>query len=236
VPALVDLLVDRRPDGGPYLIGITGGVSVGKSTMAAAVAAELAAHLGVTITVLGSDAFLWNNAELESRGLSMEKGFPDSYDVVSLRAAMGALAQGRGVAVPSYSHRTYDIETGVTDRIEAADIVIVEGLHLIRFAGDLLHTSVHLHATAEVMEEWYVARMASLVTAAVDDPDSFYRAFVGLDDATVDAIARDFWTSINLVNLRDHIDPTRDDADLLVLLDDHHRIVQIVERSRPHAF
>jgi type I pantothenate kinase len=232
VSDLVDLLLDRRPNAGPYLIGITGGVSVGKSTMASAVSHDLTARLGTTVSSLGSDAFLWNNAELETRGLSMQKGFPASYDVDSLRSAISELAQGRGVEVPSYSHRTYDIELGVTERIDATDIVIVEGLHLTRFASDLLNTSVHLHATAEVMEEWYVARMASLVAAALDDPDSFYRAFVGLDDETIDAIARDFWTSINLLNLRDHIDPMRDQADLLVLLDDQHHIVEIAQRSR----
>ena len=52
--------------------------------------------------------------------------------------------------------------------------------------------------------------------AAANDPDSFYRAFVGFDDATIDAIARDFWVSINLVNLRDHIDQPCLDPPVLV--------------------
>jgi type I pantothenate kinase len=231
VTPLIEALLARRPPSGPYLIGITGGVSVGKSTMATHVVGEMVSRLDATVVTLGTDAFLWNNAELEARGLSMEKGFPASYDVDALRTAVADLGQGRGVAVPSYSHRTYDIEPGVAHRVEPADIVMVEGLHLTRFVPDLLGTSVHLHATAEVMEEWYVARLVSLVAAAADDPESFYRAFVGFDDATIDTIARSFWTSINLINLRDHIDPMREAADLLVLLDDQHGIVEIAERS-----
>ena len=228
---LVDLLVERRPPEGPYLIGITGAVAVGKSTMSATLSTELSTRLGATCSVLGSDAFLWSNEVLEDRGLTMRKGFPESYDTVALRASVAELAEGRGVEVPSYSHRTYNIEPGRTQRIEPVGLIIVEGLHLTRFVGEDLHVSVHLDAPAAVVEEWYVARLATLVSAARSDRDSFYRLFVDLDARGVETVARDFWSTINLVNLREHIDPWRDRADIIVTLNDEHQIVALQKRA-----
>ncbi len=227
---LADVLLARRPRVGPFLIAITGGVAVGKSTLSSAIADELRGG-GSSVATVGTDAFLFDNVTLEARGLSMEKGFPASYDVDQLRSVVGALRGGGGADVPSYSHRTYDIEPGVVKRVEPADVTILEGLHLTQFVGDLVDVTVHLDAPADVVEEWYVARMVGMVAAARDDPESFYRLFVALDDATVDAIARDLWATINLVNLRQNIDPWLDRADVVVHLSAGHEVLALDERS-----
>ena len=47
--------------------------------------------------------------------------------------------------------------------------------------------------------------------------------FAGMDDAELDAVARWTWTEINLPNLRQHIAPTRERADVVVhKAADHH--------------
>ena len=227
---LLDIVRSRRPADGTFLVGITGGVAVGKSTLTAELVAEADQLVdGGSVAVLPSDSFLFGNAELERRGLTMEKGFPVSYDVESLRLALGELAHGRGVAVPSYSHRTYDIDPLSEVAVGPASLVLVEGLHLTRFAGDVLHVTVHLDADEGDVERWYVERFLALVEAARDDTDSFYRLFLGLDPAALEATARQLWSTINLVNLREHISPWRDRADVVVTLGPDHEIVAVTE-------
>jgi type I pantothenate kinase len=229
VERLLEILRGRRPEDHPYLVGITGGVAVGKSTLAEQLAGEPArlAGPGSSAAVLPSDCFLHPNAELERRGLTMEKGFPDTYDVDALRHALGELTLGRPITAPSYSHRTYDIDPQARVEVDAAAVVLVEGLHLTRFAGDLLDVTVHLDAPAEVAEEWYVERFLALVSAAGEDPGSFYRLFLGPDPDELAAIARHLWTTINLVNLREHIAPWRDRADVVVALGPSHEVLSV---------
>ena len=61
---LIDILRSRRPDDPPYLVGITGAVAVGKSTLTAALAAEPERFGGdgATAAVLATDCFLRPNA------------------------------------------------------------------------------------------------------------------------------------------------------------------------------
>ena len=65
----------------PFVIGVAGSVSVGKSTTARLLKLLLARwpqHPRVALVT--TDGFLWPNAELERRGLVARKGFPESYD------------------------------------------------------------------------------------------------------------------------------------------------------------
>lgn len=223
---LVDAVATLRPPHGTFLIGITGGVAVGKSTTAHG----LAAAFGGT-PVLATDCFLYPNSAIDDAGATMEKGFPHTFDRAAVREALGALAEGRGTDVPSYSHRTYDIEPGVVRRVGPAGVVIVEGLHLTAFAADLLRPVVHLTAPEEVMEEWYLDRFGQLVDEARTDEQSFYRLFVGLSADELDECARQLWRSINLVNLRDHIEPYRNEADIVVTFAADHSVRAIEQRG-----
>ncbi|MFP5468217.1 MAG: type I pantothenate kinase, partial [Alphaproteobacteria bacterium] len=65
----------------PFIIGLAGSVSVGKSTSAKLLQNALAAwpeHSDVALVT--SDGFLFPNAELERRSLMERKGFPESFD------------------------------------------------------------------------------------------------------------------------------------------------------------
>ena len=82
------------PQRTPFVIGIAGSVSVGKSTIARLLRRLLALlpH-GPRVELITTDGFLRPNAELERHGLMALKGFPESYDRRALLQHVEALQQ-----------------------------------------------------------------------------------------------------------------------------------------------
>ena len=79
----------------PYLIGIGGSVSAGKSTTARILRAVLASwpdHPEVDLVT--TDGFLLPNAELTARGILGRKGFPESYRRGDLRDFLQRISSG----------------------------------------------------------------------------------------------------------------------------------------------
>ncbi|HAW56426.1 MAG TPA: type I pantothenate kinase, partial [Hyphomonas sp.] len=82
--------VSGRHEG--VVIGLTGSVASGKTTLANQVAAVLAeAHAVETVS---TDGFLYPNTILEERGLTLRKGFPETYNAEALGDAIAALSTG----------------------------------------------------------------------------------------------------------------------------------------------
>jgi type I pantothenate kinase len=210
-----------RAAGVPYIVGIGGSVAVGKSTFAAGLAAAIAAWPEQPRVVgIATDGFLFSNAVLAARALSMRKGFPESYDVAAMRAALGAIKAGARVALPRYSHVTYDVDTSDPLIVERPDILILDGLHLAQVEQPgtprLIDTLIYLDADEAVIERWFTARLLPLMVAGRDDPASFYHRFGDFDDAARADFAARVWAGINLPNLRDHIVKDRAAADVVL--------------------
>lgn len=219
------------------MIGVAGGVAAGKSTFARALRDELQAwNEHPNVEIIATDGFLFPNAVLAERGITMRKGFPESYDVAALRAAVGALRRGERVSIPLYSHVTYDIDTESKEVIDHADIIILDGLHLAQIEKKgtprLIDALLYLDAEEDVIERWFTDRLVPLMEAGVDDPKSFYYAFRTMDDAGRRDFSRRVWQSINLPNLLDHIVKDRDAADLALHRTADHRIDKVTERTR----
>jgi type I pantothenate kinase len=233
---LVDIVDERRrfvrPPGRPFMVGITGSVAVGKSHLASELARAVEGLGGApTASLLETDAFLRPNSELDEAGLTMRKGFPETYDADALVAALSRLRRGIGAVVPVYSHLTYDIAPDQTREVPARDVVIVAGLHLGLFARDEIDLLIHLEAAESDLEAWYLDRFRTLYREAVADPTSFYRSMVPLGEEGAVAIGQQAWAGINLVNLREHVDPGRPLADVVVLKGPDHGIVAITRQS-----
>ncbi len=222
-----DLLRAHRPAARPYVVAVTGSVAAGKSVFAGELAADIVTwpeRLGVEIVC--TDGFLFDNPTLEARGLTQRKGFPESYDVEALQAALAAIRRGP-TRFPAYSHVTYDIDPALARTLDPPDVLIVEGLGLQIDHGPLIDALVYLDAAEADLEAWFTERFMGLWTAAEHDPNSFYARFRNLDEARARGFAKMVWEAINLPNLRDHIIGAQPLADILIRKSPDHAIEAI---------
>jgi len=220
----------------PYVIGIAGSVSAGKSTVSRILQALLSRwpqHPRVALVT--TDGFLMPNAELERRGIMQRKGFPESYEVGKLVQFVSEVKSGRSpVAAPVYSHLTYDIVPGEMQVVDSPDILIVEGLNVLQtgggrtaFVSDFFDFSIYVDAQEDDLLQWFLARFARLRETAFLDPRSYFHKFAEMTEPEALGIARTVWDTINLVNLRENIEPTRERAQLILEKGPNHVVQQI---------
>jgi type I pantothenate kinase len=222
----------------PFVIGIAGSVAVGKSTASRLLQALLARWpTHPQVDLITTDGFLLPQRALATRGLAERKGFPESYDVRRLVRFMADVKSGlTEVIAPVYSHLTYDIVPGEFQVVRQPDIVIVEGLNVLQtgsgrsgrpmppmFVSDFFDFSIYVDAHEADIEQWYVERFLKLRDTVFLNPSSYFHRYAALSPAEAVETARGLWRSINLVNLRDNVLPTRERANL------------VLEKGRDHA-
>lgn len=228
-------LSERRT---PFVIGVAGSVSVGKSTTSRLLKELLAQTPGhPQVDLVTTDGFLYPNSVLAQRGLMSRKGFPESYDRAALLQFVMAVKSGQPeVTAPLYSHLIYDIVPDERVVIRRPQILIVEGLNVLapprrRIDGlmslaisDFFDFSVYVDAATHDLRRWYVQRFMGLRRTAFANPDSYFRRYAELDDADAVATAGQIWDTINGPNLAANILPTRGRATVILRKDAAHDI------------
>ena len=95
------------------------------------------------------------------------------------------------------------------------------------FVSDFFDFSIYIDADEEDIERWYVARFLKLRDTVFRDPQSYFHRFSRLTEAEAGAAARDIWRTINGVNLRENIQPTRERARLILEKDGDHQVRRV---------
>ncbi len=237
--------LDLQDQKTPFIIGVAGSVSVGKSTTSRVLRALLARWpASPKVGLITTDGFLYPNAILEAEGIMHKKGFPESFDRPHLLKFLSDIKAGkRNVRAPVYSHFYYDVMPGHTVTIDNPDVLIVEGLNVLQardlpkdgravpFVSDFFDFSVYIDADEELLLDWYVERFMRLRETAFRDPGSYFHKYSRITDTEALSTAKSIWNDINLVNLRENILPTRPRADLILTKDASHQIAKVALRK-----
>ncbi len=227
----------------PFILGITGGVSVGKSSSANILERLFRAQESdIRVDALSTDGFLYPNRKLLDLGIMHRKGFPESFDYQAIVTFLSSVkSSSEKLKVPHYSHTTYDVvDTGNT--IENPDILIIEGLNLLQndpsdLTGekptirDFIDLCVYLNAKEEDMKAWYVSRFLDLYNDAKKNKDSFFNRYSGLSENEATKEAKVIWDAINSPNLRENIFPLRNRADLILFKESDHFISKLAMKK-----
>jgi type I pantothenate kinase len=222
-------LAERRP---PHVVGIGGPVAVGKSTIAEELATAFIDR-GRRVRIVATDCFLLTNEVLAERGLTFLKGFPESFDLGAItRFVQDVKAGERRIEIPVYSHALYDVMPDEKVVIEGADLVILEGVVTLQApVVRLLDAGIYIHADEDTVKSWFVERFVRLTERAKGDPTSFYASFAELGETRVMELAVATWDTINGVNLRQHIEPSRRNATFVVTKAADHSIVRFAAQA-----
>jgi type I pantothenate kinase len=181
------------------------------------------------VDLITTDGFLLPNAALRREGLMDRKGFPESYDLPALLRFLSEIKAGKqNISAPVYSHLTYDVVPDERVVIGQPDILLIEGLNVLQtgrlprdgkaipYVSDFFDFSIFLDADEVALRQWYIDRFFSLRATAFRDPRSYFHRYATLSDPEARETAARLWETINLVNLRENVLPTRQRADLIL--------------------
>lgn len=136
--------------------------------------------------------------------------------------------------IPIYSHEIYDIIPDHYQTIESPDFLIIEGINVFQnqknnhlYMTDYFDFSIYIDADENDIEQWYIERFKSLLEISKSDPNNYYQRFLNLPQKETEAFAKEIWSSINLVNLKEFIEPTRNRAELILHKTKNHKIDKI---------
>lgn len=235
-----DIFLGQEAVPTPFVIAISGSVAVGKSTFARVFQALVNRWPEKPkVDLVTTDGFLYPNSVLEERGLMHRKGFPESYDLHRLIHFLAAVKTGvPEIEAPLYSHLSYDVLTDTHQMIRQPDILIFEGLNVLQVprgagvvASDFIDFSVYIDADEADIEQWYIERFLFLQQTALQEPRSYFHRYKDLPREDAKQFAAKVWREINLVNLRENIQPTRQRADLILHKGPDHMIREIKLRQ-----
>lgn len=219
----------------PFIIGISGSVAVGKSTTSRLLQILLSRTFkNSKVEMVTTDGFIYPNSVLMERQILNRKGFPESYNMELLLNFLDSIKNGMTAEIPVYSHEIYDILPDEKQVIQSPDFLILEGINVFQnqkntrlYMTGYFDFSIYIDADINNIKKWYLERFDSLLELAKTDKNNYYHRFVHMEREDVLKIAEDTWGSINLVNLKKYIEPTRNRAELILHKASDHKIDRI---------
>ena len=218
----------------PLLIGITGSVSVGKSTISNIIKKlAISPPINLSAQVISTDNFLFPNSQLQKDQILHRKGFPESFDHAAIIEFLSEISEGKpNSIIPIYSHETYDIDG--TSRYEVTDLIIIEGVNILQnpiekndrgpSIREFLDFSIFIDADESEITQWYEDRFLKYCSLAEDNTKSFFSQFKNLNMEERKKLASEIWKSVNKPNLDSYIYPSKEYADLIIKKGNDHLV------------
>src|SRR6185436_14292682 len=140
------------------------------------------------------------------------------------------------IEIPVYSHEAYDVLPNRTQIIRQPHIVIIEGLNVLQtghgskgaapltFVSDFFDFSIYVDADEAHIRQWYVDRFLTFQRTVFQNKESYFHRYAGLNREQAAETALKIWSSINAVNLRSNIMPTRERAHLILEKAEDHSV------------
>nr|BET44468.1 MAG: type I pantothenate kinase [Candidatus Aschnera chinzeii] len=223
----------------PYVIGITGSVSAGKTTTAKLLQLLLTNYFRCyKINIIATDGFLYPNKTLIKYGIMAKKGFPQSYNLKNLLQLLYDIKSGVDtLCIPIYSHILYDIIPDKQQIIKNPDILIIEGLNILQnnllnvckqiHTSGFIDFSIYIDAHENLLKLWYVDRFLKFCRQSIYNSSSYFHRYSKLETTELINIAQYIWNTINMVNLYNNILPTKNMASLIITKGINHTIINM---------
>jgi type I pantothenate kinase len=224
----------------PYVVGVAGSVAAGKSTVAGVLRALISRWPGSPeVELVSTDGFIYPNRVLQARGLMERKGFPESYDLPLLLKFLADIKSGGETSAPIHSHLTYDILPDERQSVGRPDVLVLEGLNMLEaglpepsgghmvFVSDYVDFSIYVDAPERYIKQWYLERFLRLREEALGESSAYFHRFAELSVEESKELAMRVWDEIDHPNLKQHIEPTRDRARLILEKGQDHSVKNV---------
>lgn len=228
-------IVDRKRTI-PFVIGVSGGVAAGKSTVARLLAELLSKHNpDWNVDLITTDGYILPKKELLAQDIMSKKGFPESYESNTLIQHLKSIKDGEQVPTYTYSHLTYDRLKDDFHYVDQPDILIIEGVNIFQVHGhaeqlvsDYIDYKIFLDVSLDLMKSWYIQRFLKLQESAFQKPESHFYHYKNLSRDEAIKLATQLWTNINEPNVINNIYPTKSRADLILHKAENHTIDNLI--------
>lgn len=234
----------------PYIIGITGSVSSGKSTTAKILQTLLRTWSKIPVVeIVSTDNFLYPNQTLKNKNLIHKKGFPQSYNTDNLIDFIIKIKSGTQlISIPIYSHITYDIIHNFKQIIQSPAVLILEGLNVLQkyytshsitshiFTSNFIDFAIYIDAPDILLKQWYIYRFLKLYNSTFTKKESYFAQFYQLSKNKLISIAASKWNQINKINLKQNILPTKKHAHLILKKGPNHKIDSILLKQGKNPY
>ena len=213
----------------PYIIGINGSVSSGKSKLADELYHTLKCfNPELNVGMISTDNFLYSNKILQHKKIFDKKGFTESYNWRLLFKTLKNIKKNKAVSFPYYSQNLSDIQSAKNHLPANLNILIIEGINLLKptcnnlsenlckrlLLSDYIDYSIYLDTPEENLKNWFYKRLVKKKT--LWKRKKIKKNLTRKNKKEFKKFSNDIWDKYNSPNLKENINPFRYRSDLII--------------------